>query len=143
MQAVGARRCWWPSPAGPQSLPNAVRLSSSTGLARGQSCFIVQRGLRGFHLPLHRQRSCVLHCCPAGSSPTFATAQPDGGGCKLLRSFPQRACSPTRQATFARPRREVTHPEYGTVMRMLKVEVPVKITVEGDTTYSGLLGPLH
>lgn len=39
--------------------------------------------------------------------------------------------------------KEVTHPEYGTVMRMLKVEVPVKVTVEGDRTYSGLLGPLH
>ncbi|KAL4448137.1 hypothetical protein ABPG75_005356 [Micractinium tetrahymenae] len=44
---------------------------------------------------------------------------------------------------IAQQYKEVTHPEYGTVMRMMKVEVPVKAAVEGDTTYSGLLGPLH
>lgn len=58
----------------------------------------------------------------------------------LLRPACLPACQPR---LFSHPRREVTHPEYGTVMRMLKVEVPVKVTVEGDRTYSGLLGPLH
>lgn len=41
------------------------------------------------------------------------------------------------------PRRKVTHPEFGTEMRMLLQEVPVRIAVEGDKTWSGLLGPLH
>ena len=54
--------------------------------------------------------------------------------------------APPRAALLPRadvPCRETQHPEFGTVMRMLKVEVPVKIAVEGDTTYSGLLGPMH
>ncbi|PRW45096.1 peptidyl-prolyl cis- cyclophilin type [Chlorella sorokiniana] len=37
----------------------------------------------------------------------------------------------------------VTHPEYGTEMRMLLQEVPVRIAAEGDKTWSGLLGPLR
>lgn len=39
--------------------------------------------------------------------------------------------------------RETTHPEFGTVMRMLKEEVTVKIATQEDTFYSGLLGPMH
>ncbi|PSC70864.1 peptidyl-prolyl cis-cyclophilin type [Micractinium conductrix] len=39
--------------------------------------------------------------------------------------------------------KKVHNPEYGTEMRMLKVEVPYKLAVEGDTTWDGLLGPLH
>lgn len=37
---------------------------------------------------------------------------------------------------------ETVHPEFGTVMRMLKQEVSLRLAVEGDRTYSGLLGPL-
>lgn len=47
---------------------------------------------------------------------------------------PPRACPPCRQ---------VTHPEYGTAMRMLLQEVPLRIAAEGDKTWSGLLGPLR
>jgi len=38
---------------------------------------------------------------------------------------------------------KVTHPDFGTVMRMLKTEVPMRIAAEGDKTWSGMLGPLH
>ena len=53
-------------------------------------------------------------------------------------------CLPTRPPSClpANSRREDTHPEFGTKMRMLKQEVPIRIAVAGDTTYSGLLGPL-
>lgn len=37
---------------------------------------------------------------------------------------------------------ETKHPEFGTAMRMLKQEVPLRLAAEGDATYSGLLGPL-
>lgn len=39
--------------------------------------------------------------------------------------------------------KEVVHSEFGTHMRMLKVEVPFKMTADGDKTYSGMLGPMH
>ncbi|KAI3426472.1 hypothetical protein D9Q98_008839 [Chlorella vulgaris] len=39
--------------------------------------------------------------------------------------------------------REVTHPEFGTVMRMLKEEVPLKVATDADAFYSGKLGPMH
>ena len=58
--------------------------------------------------------------------------------CALRAALPRPA--PCRTLMLCR---ETKHPEFGTVMRMLKVEVPVKIAVEGDTTYSGLLGPMH
>lgn len=37
---------------------------------------------------------------------------------------------------------ETKHPEFGTAMRMLKKEVPLRLAVEGDTAFSGRLGPL-
>lgn len=49
----------------------------------------------------------------------------------------------TRTTPAAASCSETTHPEFGTVMRMLKQEVTVRAAVEGDTTYSGLLGPMH
>lgn len=37
----------------------------------------------------------------------------------------------------------MTHPEFGTVMRMLKEEVPLKVATDADAFYSGKLGPMH
>lgn len=36
-----------------------------------------------------------------------------------------------------------THPEHGTVLRILKIEVPWRIATEGDRMFPGMLGPLH
>lgn len=61
----------------------------------------------------------------------------------------QQACTCRSQMAACLPpspsarRRKVTHPEFGTEMRMLLQEVPVRIAVEGDKTWSGLLGPLR
>ena len=36
-----------------------------------------------------------------------------------------------------------THPDHGTVLRILTIEVPYKMAVEGDRTYGGMLGSLR
>lgn len=36
-----------------------------------------------------------------------------------------------------------THPDHGTVLRILTIEVPYTMAVEGDRTYGGMLGSLR
>lgn len=71
-------------------------------------------------------------------SPTTAPAAWAAGtlGCFICTASMPATCPCTA-------RRETTHPEFGTVMRMLKEEVPLRIAAEGDKFYSELLGPMH